>query len=117
MVAPLRSILECVARSFSYNAALSAGALAAAFLALIDTPRQLRWVDNIEGIDSGTTRWSGLMPTERKEWRMSFVKMKSLVKFLLVVAALAVVPAASAQDKKPQPVTVNLKDGQGKAVG
>jgi len=48
---------------------------------------------------------------------MSFVKMKSLVKFLLVVAALAVVPAASAQDKKPQPITVNLKDGQGKAVG
>jgi superoxide dismutase, Cu-Zn family len=48
---------------------------------------------------------------------MSFAKMKPLVKFLLVVAALAIVPAASAQNKKPKPVTVNLKDGQGKEVG
>ena len=51
---------------------------------------------------------------------MSSTKIKSLIKFLLVVAALAVVPAASAQDVqagKPQPVTVNLKDGQGKDVG
>ena len=51
---------------------------------------------------------------------MSFPKITLLMKSLMVVAALALAAAASAQDakaKKSQPVTVNLKDGQGKAVG
>ncbi len=48
---------------------------------------------------------------------MSSMKIESLMKVLMVVAVLAVVPAASAKDKKPKPVTVTLKNGQGAEVG
>ena len=51
---------------------------------------------------------------------MSSAITKSSMRILIAVAALATVLAAGAQDAKArrsQPVTVNLKDGQGKDVG
>src|SRR5258708_2010112 len=51
---------------------------------------------------------------------MSCANIRSSIKALMVVAVLAMVPAAIAQGaktNKSQPVTVNLKDGQGKDVG